>query len=77
MSKDRNNQRRFAILKVKNWFDGEVKVESEMDFFGLENATNEWETFEATVDLDDANYMLVDIVTCEVIASKTAYIPSN
>lgn len=77
MSKDRTNQRRFAILKVKNWFDGEVKVTSEMDFFGLENATNEWETFIANVDLDNANYMLVDILTCEVIASETAYIPSN
>jgi len=77
MSKDRNNQRRFAIIKAKNWFDGEIKLENKMDFFGLENATNEWETFIATVDLDDANYMLVDIVTCEVLASETTTLTTN
>lgn len=73
MSKVKNNQRRFAIVKAKNWFDGEIKLEVKMDFFGKENATTEWETFIAAIDLDDANYMLVDIITCEVLASESAY----
>ncbi len=63
-----NGKREYAIIRLKNWLDGECNADVKMDFFGERNARSEWKTFIADEELPKGIYILVCYTTGDTLA---------
>ena len=63
-----NGKRNYAIIRLKNWLDGDCNADVKMDFFGERNAKSEWEEFIKDSDISKGIYLLVDYSNGDTIA---------
>jgi len=63
-------KRRYAIIRLSNWYDGSVNSTVRMDFYGERNAMSEWQVFIAQEDNQDGSvYLLMDSHEGQILAS--------
>ena len=67
------DKRRYAIVRLSNYYDGSVNYNVRMDFYGERNAMSEWQVFiEDKNNHDGALYLLMDIYEGATLASYTS-----
>ena len=61
-------KRNYAIIRLTNWMDGDIKVSLEMEFIQEKTARSEFDLYIDNEDLDSGIYILVNIQNGDTIA---------